>query len=86
MRRIALPAVVRVGVVQKIVENLAAVDDSKVSAAALHGARIVPRRMTRRLCERGRRSEARGAGSRPRSADGAQPQQFKSLFVSFSVR
>ena len=41
------PAVVRVGFVQKIIENLAAVDDRKVSVAELHVARIVLRRMIR---------------------------------------
>ena len=37
------PAIVRVGLVQKIVEHLAAIDDGKVSVAELHVARIVPR-------------------------------------------
>jgi hypothetical protein len=42
-----LPTVVRVGFVQKIVENLATVDHGKVSVTELHVGRIVPRRLTR---------------------------------------
>jgi hypothetical protein len=36
-----------VGLVEKIVDNLGAVDDGKVSVAKLHDASIVPRRVTR---------------------------------------
>ena len=42
-----LPAVVRVGFVEKIVDNLATIDDSKLCVAKLHVARIVPRRVIR---------------------------------------
>jgi hypothetical protein len=40
-----LPAVIRVGFVEKIVDNLATIDDSEVCVAKLHVARIVPRRV-----------------------------------------
>ena len=39
-----LPAVIRVGFVQKVVEHLPAIYNGKVSVAELHDARIVPRR------------------------------------------
>jgi hypothetical protein len=43
-----LPAIVRVGFVEKIFDNLATIDDGKVSVAKLHASGIVARRLTRR--------------------------------------
>ena len=39
-----LTAIVRVGLVQEVVEHLAAMDDGQVGVTELHGPRIVPRR------------------------------------------